>query len=103
MKTETAWFLFAALVLSTCSALAYFSKKKRPEIPPIPPMFATAPPAYAATSPPPERELPPTIIPLPTGFGTDQRVYLSDVRGGNAGLLSYDPVWRGGWLGLNLP
>ena len=102
MKKETGWVLFAALVLSTCIALAYFSKKKRQEIPQIPPPFATAAPRTVSSAAP-ERELPPTIIPLPTGFGTDQTVYPSDVRGGNAGILSYDPVWRGGWLGLRLP
>ena len=103
MKKETGWVLFAALVLSTCFALAYFSKKqKRPEFHPIQPALPTASP-WTVSSAPPGIELPPTIIPLPAGFGTDQSVHHSDVRGGNAGILYYDPVWRGGWNGLRLP
>ena len=70
----------------------------------VPPMRVSVPPE--PSQPPvqqPRTDLPRTVIPLPKGFGTDQTVTKGDVRGGNAGILSYDPVWRGGWLGLNLP
>lgn len=92
------WILFASLFVAACVACMFFSRRRK-EFPSVPPMIVSAPPAPKPfATPAPTTEPISTIIPLPMGFSIDDTVSLSDVRGGNAGLLSFDPHNRGGWL-----
>ena len=103
MHENAKWILFAALFVAACVACVFFSRG-RSEFPSLPPMDVSAPPAPRPFSTPaPTTEPVSTIIPLPTGFSLDQTVHPNDVRGGNAGLLSFDPHNRGGWLWLGIP
>jgi hypothetical protein len=104
MRKELGWLFFAVLFAAASSACVAFSRRGGVGAVSPPPMRVSVPPEPSSSpTQRPRDDLPHTVIPLPTGFGTDQTVSANDVRGGNAGLLSIDHQNRGGWLWLGLP
>ena len=100
-----AWIpVVALMVVASCASVVFSKRGGSGSVatlaPPVSlPSFAPWPSSSSSSS----SDAPRTIIPLPPGFNVDQRLTPNDVRGGNAGLLTYDPNWLGGWLGLRLP